>query len=141
LDLVGFSSTPRTFPISIRSPDRTKVPVIEVSDCPAGSVRVLPYSLIGQNILKAARAAEGVDRSFAPQIARGMLCNHQGSILKRHLLEYKAFAQVRRNFSPGQLVTIYLNKAYFGDGGKGIENAAEHYYGKRLRSWTWHRLQ
>jgi transglycosylase-like protein len=107
------------------------VPATEVSDCPAGSVSVLPYSLIGQNVLMAARAAEGDDRSFALQIARGMFCNHQGRVLKRHLLEYKAFVQVRRSFLPEQLVTIYLNKAYFGDGGTGIENAAEHYYGKR----------
>ncbi len=107
------------------------VPATEVSGCPAGSVSVLPYSLIGQNVLMAARAAEGDDRSFAVQIARGMFCNHQGRVLKRHLLEYKAFVQVRRSFSPGQLVTICLNKAYFGDGGTGIENAAEHYYRKR----------
>lgn len=51
-------------------------------------------------------------------------------MLKRHLLEYKAFVQVRRSFSSEQLLTISLNKAYFSDGGIGIENAAQHYYGK-----------
>jgi membrane carboxypeptidase/penicillin-binding protein len=107
------------------------VPATELSDCPAGSVSVLPYSLIGQNVLKAARAAEGDDRNFALHVARSMFCNHQGRMLRRHLLEYKAFVQVRRRYSLEQLLTIYLNKAYFGDGGIGIENAAEHYYGKR----------
>jgi len=107
------------------------IPATEVIDCPAGSVSVLPYSLIGQNVLKAARAAEGDDQSVGLQIARGMLCNQQGRMLKRHFLEYKALVQVRRSFSSEQLMTIYLNKAHFGDGGTGIENAAEHYYGKR----------
>jgi hypothetical protein len=74
-------------------------PATEVSDCPAGSVSVLPYSLIGQNVLKAARAAEGDDRGFALQIVRDMFCNQQGRMLKRHLLEYKALVQVRRSFS------------------------------------------
>ena len=106
------------------------VPATEVSDCPAGSASVLPYSLIGQNVLKAARAAEGDDRNLALQIARGTFCNYQGRMLKRHLLEYKAFVQVRRSFSSEQLLTLYLNKGYFGDGGIGIENAAQHYYGK-----------
>lgn len=107
------------------------VPATGVIDCPEGSANVLPYSLIGQNVVKATRAAEGDERNFALQIARSMFCNHQGRMLKRHLLEYKAFVQVRRRFSSEELITIYLNKAYFGDGGVGIENAAKHYYGKR----------
>lgn len=107
------------------------VPGTELSDCPEGSVSVLPYSLIGQNVLKAARAAEGDDRDFALQVARSMFCNQQGTMIKRHLLEIKAFVQVRRRYTSEQLLTIYLNRAYFGDGGIGIENAAEHYYGKR----------
>ena len=51
--------------------------------------------------------------------ARGTFCNHQERMLKRQLLEYKAFVQVRRSFSSEQLLTIYLNKGYFGDGGGG----------------------
>lgn len=105
-------------------------PAHEQSDCPEGSVNVAPFSLIGQNVANAARAAEGGDQIFARQIALSLYCNGHMRMLKRHLLEYRASVQVRRNFSSEQLLTIYLNRAYFGDGGIGIENAAQHYYGK-----------
>jgi len=51
-------------------------------------------------------------------------------MLKRHLLEYKASVQLRRRFSPEQLLTMYLNRAYFGNDLIGVENASLHYYGK-----------
>jgi membrane peptidoglycan carboxypeptidase len=52
-------------------------------------------------------------------------------ILKRHLLECKASVQLRRRFTHEQLLTIYLNRAYFGNDLIGTENASLHYYGKR----------
>jgi len=52
-------------------------------------------------------------------------------MLKRHLLEYKAAVQLRSRFTHAQLVTIYLNKAYFGDDLVGAESASLHYYGRR----------
>lgn len=105
-------------------------PAHELSDCPEGSVSVVPFNLIGQNVVNAARAAEGGDQIFARQIALSLYCNGHVRMLKRHLLEYRASVQVQRSFSSEQLLTIYLNRAYFGDGGTGIENAAQHYYGK-----------
>jgi membrane peptidoglycan carboxypeptidase len=50
--------------------------------------------------------------------------------LKRHVLEYKASVQLRRRFTPEQLLTIYLNLAYFGNDLIGVESASLHYYGK-----------
>ena len=105
-------------------------PAHGMSDCPEGSVSLVPYSLIGQNVINAAQAAEGSGRNFAVQIARSLFCKEHGTMLKHHLLEYRAFVQVQRSFSSEQLLTIYLNRGYFGDGGIGIENAAQHYYGK-----------
>ncbi len=51
-------------------------------------------------------------------------------MLKWHVLEYKASLQMRRRFTPLQLVTIYLNHADFGKDVVGAENASLHYYGK-----------
>jgi penicillin-binding protein 1A len=51
-------------------------------------------------------------------------------MLKRHLLEYKASVQMRRRFTPEQLLTIYLNQADFRKDLVGAENASLHYFGK-----------
>jgi len=50
--------------------------------------------------------------------------------LERYLLEYKASVQLRRQFTFEQLLTIYLNRAYFGPDLIGIENASLHFYRK-----------
>ena len=64
------------------------------------------------------------------QVSRNLFCNLQMRMLKRHLLEYKAAFQMRRRFTPEQLVTIYLNQAPFGQDLVGAESASLHYYGK-----------
>ncbi len=46
------------------------------------------------------------------------------------MLEYKASVQLRRRFTSEQLLTIYLNRAYFGNDLIGAESASLHYYGK-----------
>jgi membrane peptidoglycan carboxypeptidase len=37
---------------------------------------------------------------------------------------------IRRRFSEQQLFTIYANRAYFGPGAMGVENASEHFFQK-----------
>ena len=99
--------------------------------CSATSIRVLPPALLGKNLLNALRAAEGQnDEILAFQVSRKLFCNSGTRMLKRHLLEYKASVQMRRRFTPEQLVTIYLNQADFGKDLVGAENASLHYYGK-----------
>lgn len=101
-------------------------------DCAAARITVVPYDRVGQNVVAATRAAEGDDRIVSLQIARRLFCNYknQTQTLQRHLLEYKLSARLRRRFTSSQILTIYLNGAYFGEGVFGIENAAHHYYGK-----------
>jgi membrane peptidoglycan carboxypeptidase len=94
-------------------------------------VQVIPSSSVGKNLQNAVRAAEGeYNATFALQISRSMFCNSRITMLKRHLLEYKAAVQLRRRFTPEQLLTIYLNRAYFGNNLIGAESASLHYYGK-----------
>jgi penicillin-binding protein 1A len=77
------------------------------------------------------RAAEGEDDAvLALQISRGLFCGSRTTTLKRHLLEYKAAVQLRRRFTREQLLTIYLNRAYFGNDLIGAESASQHYYRK-----------
>lgn len=103
-----------------------------VSDqCSATPIRVVPSASVGNNLRNALRAAEGQnDEILALQVSRKLFCNSGIRMLKRHLLEYKASVQMRRRFTPEQLVTIYLNQADFGKDLVGAENASLHYYGK-----------
>jgi penicillin-binding protein 1A len=105
-------------------------PTTVSSPCLGGPVRVIPSTLVGKNLQNAARAAEGNnDEVLARQISFDLFCT-QSRMLKRHLLEYKASVQIRRRFTPDQLLTIYLNRAYFGNDLIGVESASLHYYGK-----------
>ena len=103
-----------------------------VSDkCSANAIRVLPSASLGNNLRNALRAAEGQNyETLAFQVSRKLFCNSGIAQGKRHLLEYKASAQMRRRFNYEQLVTIYLNQADFAKDVIGAENASLHYYGK-----------
>jgi penicillin-binding protein 1A len=86
---------------------------------------------VSKNLQNAARAAEGKnDEVLARQISFDLFCDSQTRMLKRHVLEYKASVRLRRRFTPEQLLTIYLNRAYFGNDLIGVESASLHYYGK-----------
>lgn len=99
--------------------------------CSSISVRAVPYSSLGRDLRNASRAAEGASKAhLALQISRGLFCNSGKRQLERYLLEYKASVQLRRQFTFEQLLTIYLNRAYFGPDLIGIENASLHFYRK-----------
>lgn len=105
---------------------------VNVSDyCSGTPIRVIPSALVGNNLRSALRAAEGQnDEMLALQVSRKLFCNSRMRMLKRHLLEYKASAMIRRRFRREQLVTIYLNQADFGKDLVGAENACLRLYGK-----------
>jgi hypothetical protein len=110
------------------APDSTAT---AVDRCSTSSVRVISYDYLGRDLQNATRAAEGDSvEVFAVQISRGLFCGSHTKELERHLLEYKASVQLRRKFTFEQLLTIYLNQAYFGHDLVGAENASLHYYGK-----------
>lgn len=68
---------------------------------------------------------------YSIQLARQLFCVHNGSILKRQFWELRTAIQLERHFNNDQILTIYMNRAYFGPGIYGVENAAETYFGKQ----------
>src|ERR1700730_8709520 len=99
--------------------------------CSPSAIRVIPFAALGKDLQGATRAAEGdSEEVLAFQISRGLFCDSRMKQLERHLLEYKASVQLRRKFTFEQLLTIYLNRAYFGNDLVGVESASLHYYGK-----------
>jgi hypothetical protein len=91
------------------APDSPATVGYQCSDSP---VQVIPSTFVSKNLRNAARAAEGKnDEVFARQISFDLFCDSQSRMLRRHVLEYKASVQLRRRFTPEQLLTIYLNRA------------------------------
>lgn len=68
---------------------------------------------------------------YSAQLARQMFYEHNGSMLKREFRELRTAIQLERHFSNDQILTIYMNRAYFGPGIYGVENAAETYFGRQ----------
>src|SRR5581483_3011726 len=56
--------------------------------------------------------------------------------LRRKLQELILAAQIEQFFTKPQIVEMYLNKVYFGDGLYGVEAAARGYFGKHASELT-----
>jgi len=59
-----------------------------------------------------------------------------GSSLDRKLQEARYAVALEQRLSKDEILTRYLNIAYFGDGAYGIGTAAEHYFGVSVRDLT-----
>jgi len=60
----------------------------------------------------------------------------QQRTLKRKILEIRVARQIEREFEKREILELYLNHIYFGNGAYGIENAARTYFGKSARDLT-----
>ena len=56
--------------------------------------------------------------------------------LKRKLKEIKLTKQLEKKYSKNDILELYLNNIYFGNGCYGIENASMHYFGKSAKNLT-----
>jgi len=56
--------------------------------------------------------------------------------LRRKIQEALLALWLERNFSKDQILTIYLNRVYFGSGTFGLAAASQHYFGKRPQDLT-----
>jgi hypothetical protein len=102
---------------------------LTTDSCLAGLSFAIPFDRIGKPFQDALASAEpGI--SFSDQIARTLMCNRLERAGRHHLNVFRLSWHIRRRFSEQQLFTIYVNRAYFGPGATGVENAAEHFFQK-----------
>ena len=84
----------------------------------------------------------GVDEgssTITMQLARNVFPDAlpgQQRTLKRKILEVRVAHEIEGEFTKDQILEMYLNHIYFGNGAKGIEAAARHYFGKPARQLT-----
>ena len=75
----------------------------------------------------------------ASTISQQLIKNTQLSsekTIKRKLKEIKLTNQLEKEFSKNDILEMYLNNIYFGNGCYGIENASKHYFGKSSTKLT-----
>lgn len=121
-----------------------------VSDpCLPGASMAIPYQAIGNNLREALSAAEvgemnqgdtsGTYREWIGQtshratltlqISRSMFCT-PSKMWNRQVKQLRTAAQLERRFSRQELLAIFANRAWFGDGQVGVEAASEHFFKK-----------
>ena len=106
---------------------------LDTDSCLAGLSFVVPFERIGKPFQDALASAEP-NISFSDQLAGTLMCNNRGRTARRQLDELRLSWHLRRRFSKQQLFTIYLNRACFGPGATGIENASEHFFQRHANS-------
>jgi transglycosylase-like protein len=100
---------------------------LATDSCLAGLSFAVPSDRIGKSFQDALGSAEP-DISFSVEIARTLMCNRLESSARYQLDVFRLSWHIRRRFSEQQLLAIYVNRAYFGPGATGVENASHHFF-------------
>jgi penicillin-binding protein 1A len=84
--------------------------------------------------LKTLRYAEGAS-TITQQLAR-MLFLSREKILTRKIKEWMTAIQIERRYSKDQILGMYLNHYYFGQGAYGVQAASETFFDKNVEQLT-----
>ena len=73
--------------------------------------------------------------TITQQLARNTLLT-QDRTLKRKIQEAILAIQIERNFSKNEILEMYMNQIYFGQGAYGVQTASQVYFGKNVDKLT-----
>jgi len=120
---------------------------------PEQTIPVVPSEKLGRYTVAALVAAEGKPDARSPfialffpaegqhtaayqvQLARSLICTKRSG-LNREFQELRLANAINRRFDQQDLLTIYLNRVYFGPDVYGVETAAKRYLGKDASDLT-----
>jgi penicillin-binding protein 1A len=88
--------------------------------------------------LRSRKVEEG-SSTITMQLARNVFPERipgQERTLARKLLEVRVAFEIEGDFEKDEILELYLNHIYFGNGARGIEAAARHYFGIHARELT-----
>jgi penicillin-binding protein 1A len=80
------------------------------------------------------RRAQG-GSTITQQLARNLFLTHERTFARK-LKEVALAIELERNYSKNQILEMYFNQIYFGEGAYGVEAAAKTYFGKPLAELT-----
>ncbi len=94
-----------------------------------------PVRIVGSSlaVLRAGRAVQG-GSTITQQLARQSLGREK--TLRRKLKELLTAIELERHYTKREILELYFNKVYFGDGLYGVEAASRGYFGKRAAELT-----
>lgn len=82
-----------------------------------------------------ARRIEQGGSTITQELVKNVLLSPQQSFVRKYQ-EVILAAELSRRYSKKDILEMYLNSVYFGEGAFGIENAAENYFGKHANTLT-----
>jgi 1A family penicillin-binding protein len=94
------------------------------------------FSIVGignaiyQNLLRAGGGGGG--STLTQQMVKNALLSQERSIFRKYQ-ELVLSIEVERRYSKDEILEMYLNSAYFGEGAFGIEDASKAYFGKSAK--------
>jgi penicillin-binding protein 1A len=80
------------------------------------------------------RRAQG-GSTITQQLARNVFLSHERTF-DRKLKEIALAIEIERNYSKDQILEMYFNQIYYGEGAYGVEAAAKTYFNKPVQSLT-----
>ena len=80
------------------------------------------------------RSAQG-GSTITQQLSRGIFLKSEKTI-SRKIKEMVLALQIERNFSKQEILALYLNQIYFGNGVYGVQSASKLYFGKDVSEMT-----
>ena len=85
------------------------------------------------NVLKMRRAEGG--STITQQLARNLFLTHERTF-SRKLKEIALAIRIERTYSKDQILQLYFNQIYFGEGAYGVESAAKTFFAKPVQELT-----
>ncbi len=85
------------------------------------------------NALKMRRAEGG--STITQQLARNLFLTHERTVTRK-LKEVALAIEIERTYSKDQILELYFNQIYFGDGAYGVDAAAKTYFSKPVQELT-----
>ncbi|MCF0154194.1 MAG: penicillin-binding protein 1A [Veillonella sp.] len=95
---------------------------------PIGIVRAIAVNIVRSGV------AEG-GSTITQQLARNAFLN-QDRTFKRKISEALLALQIERHYTKDEILNMYMNQIYFGQGAYGVESASHIYFGKDVKDLT-----
>ncbi|MCP1123115.1 peptidase [Bacillus sp. AFS018417] len=118
-------------------PDVMIQAVVAVEDQKFYEHRGISYSGIFNAIIKNITAGEVVagGSTITQQLAKNVFLT-QDRTFTRKFKEYFITKKIERTYTKDEIIEMYLNQIYFGEGAWGIKNAAKTYFDKEVKELT-----
>ncbi len=99
---------------------------------PGFSIRAIIRAVLSD--VKEERLAYGAS-TITQQLAKNALLSQNKNFLRKYQ-EIVLAAEIERRFNKNEILEMYLNTVYFGEGAFGVEGAAKSYFGKSAKDLT-----